>query len=87
MIDVLWLRRLGRRKSWVVPCTIGRRAWALLALTIDAWVAAQRLEALGGALGVLVLVISAQDVAVDAWAIELLPRTKLAYASACQTLG
>lgn len=60
---------------------------ALLAIVIDDWVAAEQLEALGTALGLLVLVISAQDVAVDAWALELLPAERVSYASACQTIG
>ena len=46
-----------------------------------------RLNLLSWSLGVVVLSLSAQDVAVDAWAVELIPRRKLAYVAACQTIG
>lgn len=47
----------------------------------------QHLARLSASLGLLVLLLSAQDVAVDAWALELIPRGQLSYAGACQTIG
>ena len=38
-------------------------------------------------LTVIVFVITCQDIAVDAWAVEMLHPTNSAYASTCQTVG
>ena len=88
IIDVWWAPRLGRRRSWVVPCTaLCGALFALLVPHIDAWAAGQRIDLLSVAFTPLVLLLSAQDVAVDAWALELLPTDRLSYAAACQTIG
>ena len=88
LIDSCWVASVGRRKSWVVPCTaIAGAMLALLATAVDGWVASGALVPLSCVLGSLVLIMSAQDVAVDAWAVELLPLPHLSYAAVCQTVG
>ena len=42
LIDAYWSPRLGRRRSWVLPCNVACAAlFALVATRIDAWAAAQ----------------------------------------------
>lgn len=88
LIDAYWSPRLGRRRSWVLPCNVACAAlFALVAPRIDAWAAAQSIGWLGAAFTPIVFLLSVQDVAVDAWALELLPPDRLSYAAACQTIG
>jgi hypothetical protein len=91
IIDAYWLPSFGRRKSWTVPCTaISGILLAVIALSIDSiveeatttgisWLAVQ--------LFLVFLFLAAQDVAVDAWALDLLAGDRLAYAASIQTVG
>ena len=88
LVDAYWSRRFGRRKSWVLPCTL-LSAVALLSISVsvESHVASGRVELLSAQLFVCIACLAAQDVAVDAWALELLPRRHVAFASAFQTIG
>lgn len=88
LVDSLWTSQLGQRRSWVVPCTAATGIlWHLLGQHIDAWMATQSTGMLSAALFAIVLLLAAQDAAVDAWALELLSKKNLAYASVCQSTG
>ena len=87
-VDILWWKRFGRRRSWVVPCTAATAVlWLVLSLTIEECMAAHATGQLSTALFAIILLLSAQDAAVDAWALELLPAQHVAYASVCQSTG
>ncbi len=68
VVDNFGSRRIGRRKSWIIPCTaIGAMSYALLALFPPS------LTALHIIVGILIFksfVMAAQDIAVDAYAAE-----------------
>ena len=68
VVDNFGSRRIGRRKSWIIPCTaIGALSYALLALFPPSLVTVHII------VGILIFksfVMAAQDIAVDAYAAE-----------------
>ncbi|KAK2794362.1 hypothetical protein FQN52_008721 [Onygenales sp. PD_12] len=94
IVDAVWSRRFGRRKSWITPIQmVSGIAMIYLGGSIDKMMVAA--GANGGA-GVwnftgwwflLVFLCATQDIAVDGWAISLLSPQNIAYASTAQTVG
>jgi hypothetical protein len=88
LVDSLYFRGLGRRKSWILPL---QAASAAVMIACGRW-AEGRLEA-GDAAGVtalffaLVMLAATQDIAVDGWALTLLSPRNVGYAATCQTVG
>jgi MFS transporter, PAT family, solute carrier family 33 (acetyl-CoA transportor), member 1 len=94
IVDAVWSRRFGRRKSWITPIqTISGISLIWLGRRIDKMmVAAGENEGAGtwsftGWWFLLVLLCATQDIAVDGWAISLLSVQNLSYASTAQTVG
>lgn len=94
IVDAVWSRRFGRRKSWIIPIqTISGISLLWLGARIDKMmVAAGEHEGAGvwsftGWWFLLVLLCATQDIAVDGWAISLLSIPNLSYASTAQTVG
>ncbi|PYH47828.1 SD08430p [Aspergillus saccharolyticus JOP 1030-1] len=94
IVDAIWSRRFGRRKSWITPVqVIAGLAMIYLGGRID-----EMMEAAGanGGAGVwkftywwflLVFFCATQDIAVDGWAITLMSPPNISYASTAQTVG
>ena len=93
-VDASYSRSFGRRKSWLVPIQYGIGALMfLLSYTID--------DLMGGGGGatppnVFVLTVAffalhflaaTQDVAVDGWALTMLSKENVGYASTCNSVG
>jgi MFS transporter, PAT family, solute carrier family 33 (acetyl-CoA transportor), member 1 len=94
IVDAVWSRRFGRRKSWITPIqTISGVSLIWLGARINKMmVAAGEHEGAGvwsftGWWFMLVLLCATQDIAVDGWAISLLSVANLSYASTAQTVG
>lgn len=94
VVDAVWSRSLGRRKSWIVPVQMVS-GFGLLYLGANARTMLASAGAVGGA-GIvaftiwwftLVAMCATQDIAVDGWALTLLSPQNLAYASTAQTVG
>ncbi|TBU26371.1 MFS general substrate transporter [Dichomitus squalens] len=90
IVDSVFIRSVGRRKSWIIPMqliigttmlVISYKAEELMANP------GQHLYALSFAFTSLVFFSATQDIAVDGWALTLLSEENLAYASTCQTIG
>ncbi|KAL3464333.1 acetyl-coenzyme A transporter 1-domain-containing protein [Aspergillus heterothallicus] len=94
IVDAVWSRRFGRRKSWITPIqVIAGLAMIYLGKHIEEMMKAA--GANGGA-GVwnftywwflLVFFCATQDIAVDGWAITLMSPPNISYASTAQTVG
>ena len=93
LVDAIWSRRVGRHLSWVAPAQI-------LAGLLLAWVApwagqvsSPRADErppilhLTAAFFSLIVLMASQDIAVDGWALVMLPRRLRAWASSCQSIG
>ncbi|KAK9804906.1 hypothetical protein WJX72_011247 [[Myrmecia] bisecta] len=88
IVDSVYSLAFGRRKSWVVPIQL---LSALLLLGSAGWaeerLAEANIVAVTGLFFGLVLLAATQDIAVDGWALTLLSRKYVGYASTCQTVG
>ena len=90
IVDAIWSRRFGRRKSWIVPIQtisglmliwLGANAQELMVN------AEQKLYMFTFTFFMLVMLCATQDIAVDGWAITLLSKGNLSFASTAQTVG
>lgn len=94
IVDAVWSRRFGRRKSWITPIqVVAGLAMIYLGKHIEDMM--KQAGANGGA-GVwkftywwflLVFFCATQDIAVDGWAITLMSTPNISYASTAQTVG
>ncbi|RCI09745.1 hypothetical protein L249_3934 [Ophiocordyceps polyrhachis-furcata BCC 54312] len=93
-VDAVWSRRMGRRKTWIVPIQFLSGLGML-------WLGS-RVEDMMQTMGrpggptvwgfmlwwfFLVLMCATQDIAVDGWALTLLTPANVSYASTAQTVG
>ncbi|KAL4800565.1 acetyl-coenzyme A transporter 1-domain-containing protein [Aspergillus venezuelensis] len=94
IVDAVWSRRFGRRKSWITPV----QAVAGIAMIYLGGHIEDMMKEAGenGGAGVwnftywwflLVFFCATQDIAVDGWAITLMSPPNISYASTAQTVG
>lgn len=89
IVDTLYTRRLGQRKSWILPLQLMS---AYLMIMHSGWVEHMLYQEENAVnvtfyFFVLVLFAATQDIAVDGWALTLLSRKNVGYAATCQTIG
>ena len=90
IVDAIWSRRFGRRKSWIVPIqTISGIMLLWLGANASELMqnAEQKLYMFTFTFFMLVMLCATQDIAVDGWAITLLSKGNLSFASTAQTVG
>jgi MFS transporter, PAT family, solute carrier family 33 (acetyl-CoA transportor), member 1 len=94
IVDAVWSRRFGRRKSWIVPIqAVSGISMIYLGRKIDEMMVAAGADGGAGAWTftgwwfLLVFLCATQDIAVDGWAISLLSIQNISYASTAQTVG
>ena len=79
---------LGRRKSWIVPIQLAIGCVLLfLARHAKDIVEAPKVYSVTALFFALIFLAATQDIAVDGWALTLLSRPNLGYASTAQTFG
>ncbi|KAI9481792.1 acetyl-coenzyme A transporter 1-domain-containing protein [Coemansia mojavensis] len=89
-VDSLYDRKFGRRKSWIVPIQlITALVFWWMGAHIDGLVRdpAENIHEIMVLFLAIVFLSATQDIAVDGWALTLLSKENLSYASACQTVG
>jgi len=88
IVDTLYFKSLGRRKSWILPLQL---ASAAIMIQYSGWVEKMLIDgeavAVTAYFFILVLFAATQDIAVDGWALTLLSRRNVGYAATCQTVG
>lgn len=91
VVDQIYSQRIGRRKSWILPVQLLVGAlFFILGGRIDEWIVPGRkidFWKLNGCFLTLVTLCATLDVAVDGWALTILPQDKIHYASTCQSVG
>lgn len=90
IVDSLFIRSFGRRKSWIIPIQ-------LIAGMLLLYISSRADEMINSAqmdiyyvtflFFFLIFLMATQDIAVDGWALELLNKENIGYASTCQTIG
>lgn len=90
IVDAIYLPRLGRRKSWIIPIqTILGLTLIYLGSVIDYYIEEPKLHltTITCCFFLLVFFCASQDIAVDGWALTLISPECLSYASTAQTIG
>ena len=94
IVDAVWSKRFGRRKSWILPIqVISGFSMIYLGGQIDSMMVAAGKDGGSGVWNftgwwfLLVFLCATQDIAVDGWAISLLSMANISYASTAQTVG
>ncbi|KAJ3016401.1 hypothetical protein HKX48_004042 [Thoreauomyces humboldtii] len=90
IVDSIYLKTIGRRKSWIVPIqAITGLALLGLGLRIESVLAQDTLPVvtLAVTFTILVFLCATQDIAVDGWALTLLRDENKQFASTAQTIG
>ncbi|KAJ1659669.1 hypothetical protein IWQ61_001291 [Dispira simplex] len=90
IVDSLYFKSFGRRKTWIVPIQIIIGCLFLwLGQRVDYYLddPAPHITGLTWLFFTIVLLSATQDIAVDGWALTLLSKENISYASSCQTIG
>ncbi|KAF5312342.1 hypothetical protein D9619_003117 [Psilocybe cf. subviscida] len=90
IVDSLYFKSFGRRKSWIVPMQLIVGTLMLyISLNVERLMndPANNVAELTTVFTMLVTFSATQDIAVDGWALTLLSQDCLSYASTCQTIG
>ena len=94
LVDAVYWQRFGRRKSWLVPTQFVAGAVMLFASSSVDGLLGEGEEggkpnvlALTALFGFLFFLMATQDIAVDGWALTMLSRRNVGYASTCNSIG
>lgn len=78
----------GKRKSWIIPMQLIMCAILYyLSSNLEPMLVNKEVQTVSYMLTVLIFVITCQDIALDAWAVEMLHPANAAYGSSSQTIG
>lgn len=92
IVDSLYWPRMGRRKTWLVPTQYAIGTFMLvLSYTIDTLLegshSGPNIYLLTAVFFALNFLAATQDIAVDGWALTMLSKENVSYASTCNTVG
>ncbi|CAI6365109.1 unnamed protein product [Macrosiphum euphorbiae] len=91
IVDSFYVRWIGRRKSWFIPLQYLIAALLLyFAYNTDEWLPESgkpNLKMIVCLLLVINLLNTTQDIAVDSWALTMLKKNNVSYASTCNCIG
>ncbi|XP_029372826.1 acetyl-coenzyme A transporter 1 [Echeneis naucrates] len=91
LVDALYFSRFGRRKSWLVPTQYLLGLFMLyLSLTVNSLLQSEgspKVVTLTAVFFMLAFLAATQDIAVDGWALTMLSRENVGYASTCNSVG
>ncbi|TDH15041.1 hypothetical protein EPR50_G00027330 [Perca flavescens] len=91
LVDALYFSRFGRRKSWLVPTQFLLGLFMLyLSGTVDSLLQSEggpKVVTLTAVFFMLEFLAATQDIAVDGWALTMLSRENVGYASTCNSVG
>ncbi|XP_068440645.1 acetyl-coenzyme A transporter 1 [Clinocottus analis] len=91
LVDALYFSRFGRRKSWLVPTQYLLGLFMLyLSVTVNSLMKSEggpKVVMLTAVFFMLAFLAATQDIAVDGWALTMLSRENVGYASTCNSVG
>jgi len=88
LVEFYTYEPFGKRKSWIIPMQLIMCAilyW--LSSNLEPMLVNKEVQLVAYLLTTLVFVITCQDIALDAWAIEMLHPLNATYGSSSQTIG
>eukprot|EP00347_Sterkiella_histriomuscorum_P017778 403348030 len=100
-VDVYYSKRIGKRKSWIIPTqlivryssqmsqTLSKLSMFLFYMsgTLETMLMNKEIFMVTVLFTIMIFIITCQDIAVDSWAVEILHENNSSYASTCQTVG
>ncbi|VEU22892.1 DEKNAAC103975 [Brettanomyces naardenensis] len=93
IVDSVFWKKIGRRRSWILPVqAISGVCLLIMGSSIDSLMTsesslASNLSELTAWFFLLIFFCATQDIAVDGWALTILSKGALSYASTAQTVG
>ncbi|CAI6366795.1 unnamed protein product [Macrosiphum euphorbiae] len=91
VVDALYFKCIGRRKCWLIPLQLLMGLLVLyMASNIDGWLPASgkpNLKMLIIVVFVVNILSATQDIVVDGWALTMLNKKNVGYASTCNSVG
>ncbi|MEE6507390.1 hypothetical protein FKM82_021086 [Ascaphus truei] len=91
LVDAVYIKKFGRRKSWLVPTQYMLGLFMVcLSTKVDSLLGgdhAPDLVALTVTFFLFEFLAATQDIAVDGWALTMLSRENVGYASTCNSVG
>lgn len=91
LVDSLYFPSIGRRKTWLIPVQLLTGMVMIVGSHhLDAWIEDTNgidIYALSIFFGGLYFLMATQDIAVDGWALTMLSRENVGYASICNSIG
>jgi PAT family acetyl-CoA transporter-like MFS transporter 1 len=93
LVDSIYISRLGRRKTWLIPVQLLCGFLMLYgSQNIDVWIGYKSssgvdVQTLTTFFCSLYFLMATQDIAVDGWALTMLSRANVGYASTCNAIG
>ncbi|CAF1098516.1 unnamed protein product [Adineta steineri] len=88
LIDVLYIKRFGRRKSWLIPILLISGVVLLsISFFIQSWIITNRIVLLTIVFFVIYFLTASEDVCVDGFAITLFAASNPQWASTSQSIG
>lgn len=88
VVDAVYARSIGRRRTWVMPLQFAVGVTLLaLSSTVARSVEVADARGLAGTFFWLYLLLASQDIAVDGWALTMLSEKNVGLASTCNAIG
>lgn len=92
IVDAIYSQRFGRRKTWLIPVQYTMGLFMLyLSVHVQQWMNDSQAGPSIGLLTVLFfslnVLAATQDIVVDGWALTMLKRNNVGYASTCNSVG
>ncbi|KAJ0022243.1 hypothetical protein NQD34_009733 [Periophthalmus magnuspinnatus] len=91
LVDALYFKKFGRRKSWLVPTQYLLGIFMIwLSFTVNELLQREGgpdIVTLTSVFFMLAFLAATQDIAVDGWALTMLSRENVGYASTCNSVG
>uniref|UniRef100_UPI0037E7B233 acetyl-coenzyme A transporter 1 n=1 Tax=Semicossyphus pulcher TaxID=241346 RepID=UPI0037E7B233 len=91
LVDALYCSRFGRRKSWLVPTQYLLGLFMIyLSMSVNSLLQSEggpKVLTLTAVFFMLAFLAATQDIAVDGWALTMLSRENVGYASTCNSVG
>ena len=88
IVDSIFIKSFGRRKSWLIPSQLLCGIVMIMAsFHIDSWMSSNYIGILTAYFTFLYFLMATQDIAVDGWALTMLSKANVGYGSVCNSIG
>lgn len=88
LVDSVYVKRIGRRKSWLFPVQVCIGLFLLfLSLGVEQYLEEKRVLPLASCFFILNFLVATQDIVVDGWALTLLSKENAGAAANCNAAG